>query len=303
MGGAGPVVDWVLRMAPVPAGDFLDVDPARFDAVLLDALGDMVAANHAAQPAAALPDPVAAMRGNVEGNARAALGAGLPADRVAAWREAALAALDRHAPLIVERAAAGKVRRVHGDLHLGNICLWRGAPVPFDAIEFDETMGTIDLGYDLAFLLMDLDHRVGRAAANRVLNRYVARTGDAALVRLLPPFLSRPGDGAGACAGGRTRHGVFGRGLGVYKPAAGLRGRDWRPARIGEVHAGARVGADNGAGARGVGPAQRRDPQTPERGHAGNPFGAGRLHAHGKQAGECGAAGRRAPGRRAFRHR
>ncbi|MEJ0018084.1 MAG: AAA family ATPase [Acetobacteraceae bacterium] len=51
-------------------------------------------------------------------------------------------------------------------------------------------MATIDLGYDLAFLLMDLEQRVSRAAANRVLNRYVARTGDAALTRGLPAFLS-----------------------------------------------------------------------------------------------------------------
>jgi len=51
-------------------------------------------------------------------------------------------------------------------------------------------MATIDLGYDLAFLLMDLDHRVARSAANRVLNRYVARTGDAALTRGLPVYLS-----------------------------------------------------------------------------------------------------------------
>ena len=62
--------------------------------------------------------------------------------------------------------------------------------MPFDALEFDEAMATIDLGYDLAFLLMDLDQRVTRAAANRVLNRYVARTGDAALTGGLPVFLS-----------------------------------------------------------------------------------------------------------------
>jgi uncharacterized protein len=37
---------------------------------------------------------------------------------------------------------------------------------------------------------MDLDQRVARSAANRVLNRYVARTGDAALTVGLPPFLS-----------------------------------------------------------------------------------------------------------------
>lgn len=70
------------------------------------------------------------------------------------------------------------------------MCLWRGAPVAFDALEFDEALATTDIGYDLAFLLMDLDVRVDRAAANRVMNRYLARTGDWALVPLLPPWLS-----------------------------------------------------------------------------------------------------------------
>jgi hypothetical protein len=94
------------------------------------------------------------------------------------------------APWLTRRERDGFVRRAHGDLHLGNLCLWEGRPVPFDALEFDEAMATIDLGYDLAFLLMDLDQRVSRAAANRVLNRYVARTGDAALTHGLPVFLS-----------------------------------------------------------------------------------------------------------------
>jgi predicted kinase len=82
------------------------------------------------------------------------------------------------------------VRRTHGDLHLGNLCLWQGRPVPFDALEFDEDLARTDLAYDLAFLLMDLDRRVGRPSANLVLNRYVARSGDAGLVAGLPPFLS-----------------------------------------------------------------------------------------------------------------
>jgi hypothetical protein len=38
---------------------------------------------------------------------------------------------------------------------------------------------------------MDLDQRVGRAAANRVMNRYVARTGDAGMMAGLPVFLSQ----------------------------------------------------------------------------------------------------------------
>jgi predicted kinase len=68
--------------------------------------------------------------------------------------------------------------------------LWEGRPTPFDALEFDEDLATIDVGYDLAFLLMDLDQRTGRAAANRVMNRYIARTGDIA-ARGFPAFLSQ----------------------------------------------------------------------------------------------------------------
>ncbi len=131
------------------------------------------------------------MRGVTTGNARSARAAGLPEAEIAAWETAELAALDRIAGWQAERVRGGFVRRAHGDLHLGNLCLWHGRPVPFDALEFDEVMATIDVGYDLAFLLMDLDRRAGRPAANRVLNRYVARTGDVALTAALAPFLSQ----------------------------------------------------------------------------------------------------------------
>ena len=187
-----PVIDWVLRMARVPARDFLDAIAATggLTPTLLDALGDTVAAYHNGLPPAAGIDAVEAMRDVTIGNARSALDAGLPPVAVQDWQTRLLAGLDDLAPWLGERSCDGFVRRAHGDLHLGNLCLWHGRPVPFDALEFDEAMATIDLGYDLAFLLMDLDQRVSRGAANHVLNRYVARAGDAALTRGLPVFLS-----------------------------------------------------------------------------------------------------------------
>ena len=190
--GEGTPVDYVLRMARIPAGDFLDARAAAgtLDEKLLVALADAVAAYHAGLAPLADVDPVAAMAAVADGNADSARAAGLPEDRVSAWHDEVRAALAAIAPWQGRRAAGGFVRRAHGDLHLGNLCLWRGRPVPFDALEFDEALARIDLGYDLAFLLMDLDRRVGRKAANLVLNRYVARAGDTGLVAGLPVFLS-----------------------------------------------------------------------------------------------------------------
>ena len=190
LGGEGKVIDWVLAMARVPEGDFLDRMAAdgRVDGPVLLGLADAVAAMHARQAVVAGADPVKRMVAVAEGNAVAAGAAGLDAAKVAAWRAGVLAALDRAGEWM--RGRAGLVRRAHGDLHLGNMLIWQGRPAPFDALEFDEAMATIDPAYDIAFLLMDLDQRVSRAAANLVLARYVARTGDAGLVGGLAPFLS-----------------------------------------------------------------------------------------------------------------
>lgn len=190
--GGPNAVDWVLRMAPIPQGDFLDVIASHgaITPKLLDDLGDCVAAYHAKLPPVPNCDGAATMRDITEGNVRSAVAAGLPQAAVAAWHARMASAIDARQDWLTERSESGYVRRCHGDLHLGNLCLWEGKPVPFDALEFDEALATIDVAYDFAFLLMHLDQRVGRHAANRVMNRYVARTGDTCM-HGFPVFLSQ----------------------------------------------------------------------------------------------------------------
>ncbi|WIM13065.1 bifunctional aminoglycoside phosphotransferase/ATP-binding protein [Enhydrobacter sp.] len=105
--------------------------------------------------------------------------------------------LEPFVDLVARRVEEGAIRRCHGDLHLRNIVLIEGKPVPFDAIEFSERIANIDVLYDLAFALMDLCHRGLRALANRLLNEWLWRIGelegaphDEALA-LLPMFLAR----------------------------------------------------------------------------------------------------------------
>ena len=92
--------------------------------------------------------------------------------------------------LLDRRRAAGKVRHCHGDLHLRNICLVDGRPTLFDCLEFSEVLASIDVLYDLAFLLMDLEHRGLPHFANRVLNRYLDRTEEDDGLAAMPLFLS-----------------------------------------------------------------------------------------------------------------
>lgn len=110
--------------------------------------------------------------------------------KVAKLVAATAAAIDRHAALLDKRRDAGKVRRCHGDLHLRNIALIDGTPTPFDCIEFSDDIASIDVLYDLAFLLMDLWHRDLKRHANATLNRYLEITGDRAGLAAMPLFLA-----------------------------------------------------------------------------------------------------------------
>ncbi|WP_448205515.1 bifunctional aminoglycoside phosphotransferase/ATP-binding protein [Azospirillum sp. sgz302134] len=194
LGGEGVALDWVVVMRRFPDEALLDRMAERgalTDALMRD-LADAVAAFH--QSAQPRPDGggAEAMRAVVEGNIaelrdRPALFA---PERVERLAEHSADALARLAPLMEERRRAGFVRHCHGDLHLRNIVLLDGKPTLFDGIEFDESFAVIDVAYDLAFLLMDLEQRDLRGFGNAVLNRYVEATGDVGGLALLPLFLS-----------------------------------------------------------------------------------------------------------------
>ena len=88
------------------------------------------------------------------------------------------------------RSDNGYIRSCHGDLHLRNICLFNDKPTMFDAIEFDSNLSNIDVLYDLAFVLMDLDCRLHSNLGNILLNHYLAFREDWQNLNILPLFLS-----------------------------------------------------------------------------------------------------------------
>ncbi|ULB10497.1 AAA family ATPase [Cereibacter azotoformans] len=195
LGGGGEPVEWVLRMWRFPAEDELLAVAERggLDDDLAGRLGRAVAGYHRAAPrreacGAQLIEDILAELSRVFAGMEDALGS----ERIVRFGRQAHALLHRLAPLLRARAAEGRVRRCHGDLHLRNLVLIDGEPVPFDALEFDETLGTCDILYDFAFLLMDLDHRGLTRAAGVALGAWLLEAAgeeDAGLAAL-PLFLA-----------------------------------------------------------------------------------------------------------------
>jgi aminoglycoside phosphotransferase family enzyme/predicted kinase len=182
-GRVGDAVDFVVVMQRFDQSAVFDQVAARGELTppLLYSLSAHISAFHKkAQPCpehgggAAMRDLAQTNIGIVRGIAAAGFEA-MQIDRV----EQMLAAeLTRVELLLDERRQAGKVRRGHGDLHLRNVCVIEGEPLLFDAIEFSEAIASIDVLYDLAFLLMDFEHRGLRGFANLVFNRYLDLSGE-----------------------------------------------------------------------------------------------------------------------------
>lgn len=189
-GDGGPVVDWVLAMRRFPQEALLDnlAVAGKLSGPIVDAIAGMVAGMHRAARTVRSPVAASFKRAALD-NVRALRAVDLPADLVTRLDQALTLSTDALAGHLDQRAAAGFVRHCHGDLHLGNMILLDGKPTPFDALEFDPALAIGDTFYDLAFVLMDLDHRGLHPLANRLLNRYLQITDDLEGLRALPLFL------------------------------------------------------------------------------------------------------------------
>lgn len=194
IGGRGRPVEWAVRMRRFDEADLLSRSVARHGMTpqIAAALAGMVARYHASAPRGVpAANGLEAVAGSISSSLEASGDRRIVAKRAELGARIA-AALSATGEIRRERAEAGCVRRCHGDLHLNNIVLWQGRPVPFDCIEFDEALATIDTLYDLAFLIMDLERNGARAAANAVLSLYLWLTGSDIDVRglaALPLYL------------------------------------------------------------------------------------------------------------------
>lgn len=191
--GAGEVLDWVVvmrRFAQEALFERMALD-GRLNEPLMTSLAAQIARFHAGAEITPGFGGAHGIGQAIEDNQQE-LGrypALLDPLAVRALHRASLAALDGLAGLLEQRRRAGRVRRCHGDMRLANICLFDGLPTLFDGIEFSERIACIDVLYDLAFVLMDLQHHGLAELGASLLCSYLEHAGEQDC-RPLPLFLS-----------------------------------------------------------------------------------------------------------------
>jgi uncharacterized protein len=190
----GEPVDWLVVMQRFDQEGLFDqlATNKQLTPELLRALTDEIVAFHEAAERTPDHGGSAAMRAIIDGNreSMALFQDIIPPDFAESLYRHSLSVLYGVAPLLDTRRSAGKVKRCHGDLHLGNICMFKGQPTLFDCIEFNDDIACIDVLYDVAFLIMDLWHRNLKGEANVVFNRYLDMTDEADGLAAMSLFLS-----------------------------------------------------------------------------------------------------------------
>lgn len=192
-GGEGEAFDYALKMRRFPQNTRLDhlLETGALTPGHIDQLAQNLAAFHQGLP----PTDAATPYGTPE-RVMHPMEENFEQMRSPLMEASDLAALDRlHTrtrheferlrPLLAERKQNGFIRECHGDLHLGNIVLLEGEPVPFDCIEFNDNLRWIDVVSDLAFAVMDLNDRGRPDYARRLLNGWLEYSGDYQGLRLL----------------------------------------------------------------------------------------------------------------------
>ncbi|RFB76451.1 bifunctional aminoglycoside phosphotransferase/ATP-binding protein [Methylovirgula sp. 4M-Z18] len=196
LGGVGEIVEWAVHMRRFDEDATLDrfADRDELSTHILTRLVEAILLSHERAPRRDGERAFKALARYLDQNEMAF--SEMPnlfdSARMQTLEASARARLEASKDLLLARGRSGYVRRCHGDLHLRNIVLINNEPILFDAVEFDDDIATGDILYDLSFLLMDLEERQLRPAANLVLNRYLWQSDEAHLSGLaaLPIFLS-----------------------------------------------------------------------------------------------------------------
>lgn len=199
LGGTGEAVEYVLKMRQFPQSALLSemFDNGTLTESHMEELGRVVAKYHEQSQSSdriRTFGEVAQVRQAIDENYQQTknyIGTAQTQAQYAETKKYTDNFFTGRSQLFKSRIEKNKIRECHGDLHLRNICLWNDKILLFDCIEFNEPFRFVDVMYDVAFTVMDLQARQRPDFGNAFLNTYAEQTGDWEGLQVLPLYLSR----------------------------------------------------------------------------------------------------------------
>ncbi len=195
IGGPGRTVEYAVKMRQLPA-DRAFATLLKEGAVSVQdirRLGELVAGFHSRSKtgiAITQQGGLKAVGRNVRENFRQTrryIGLCLTQDEyddIVAYSQAFIAI---RAETFLRRAAEGRIRDGHGDIHTGAIFIANGIYI-LDCIEFNRRFRYGDVASDVAFLAMDLDFHGHQELSTAFVQAYIQASGDSGLLELLDFF-------------------------------------------------------------------------------------------------------------------
>lgn len=195
--GNGTTFEYALKMKQFPQSAQMDnmLTAAELKLEHIDAIAHMIAGFHQSASVAEQATgygSIETLYQPVEENfqqIKAHLPAGHHSDKLTTLSQWSKSELTKQQTVFAQRKTDGFIRHCHGDMHLRNLIWLNNKAVAFDCIEFNESFSWIDVISEIAFLMMDLQHRQQQQLANRFLNSYLEITGDYAGLSTLPFYL------------------------------------------------------------------------------------------------------------------
>ncbi|ARV62917.1 adenylyl-sulfate kinase [Nostocales cyanobacterium HT-58-2] len=200
LGGTGEPVEYVLKMLQFPNETLFNkmFEQGQLNEALVEELGRVVAQYHTTKT---VTNDYIRSFGEVE-QVRAAfdenyeqtekyIGGPQTREQFEETKQSTDKFFADRRELFHSRIQNNHIRECHGDLHLGNICLWKDKIWLFDCIEFNEPFRFVDVMFDIAYAVMDLEGQQRPDLSNAYLNTYLEQTGDWEGLQVLPIYLSR----------------------------------------------------------------------------------------------------------------
>jgi uncharacterized protein len=193
IGGKGDIVEYAVKMRYLPQERMLNVllENHTVTMEMIDKVARTVALFHIkaeTNPFISTFGTLEAIKVNTDENfsqTEKYIGSTISADSFRVIKDFTNKFIESKHTVFNERAAGGKIKDCHGDLHAAHVCFIDKICI-FDCIEFNDRFRYCDTASEIAFLAMDLDRYNRQDLSNEFVRSYIKSSNDAGIINILP---------------------------------------------------------------------------------------------------------------------